>query len=103
MKCEVKPTKAFAHNIIFYFFSFFYLFFYQVINKQWLIKDSSPPGRVKIETNRLICLAGKVFANGPGNLGSIPDRVIPKTLKMVLDTTLLNTQQYKGRIKGKVE
>ena len=30
---------------------------------------------------------------------SIPDRVIPKTLKMVLDTSLLNTQQYKVRIK----
>ena len=44
-----------------------------------------------------------LFANGPGNLGSIPDRVIPKTLKMVLDTPLLNTQQYKVRIKGKVE
>ena len=28
------------------------------------------------------------------------DCVIPKTLKMVLDTSLLNTQQYKVRIKG---
>ena len=33
----------------------------------------------------------------------IPGRVIPKTLKMVLDTSLLNTQRYKVRIKGKVE
>ena len=39
---------------------------------------------------------------GPSDLGSIPGRVIPKTLKMVLDTSLLNTQQYKVRIKGKV-
>ena len=46
---------------------------------------------------------GKMFANGPGDLGSIPGRVIPKTRKIVLDTTLLNTQQYKVRIKGKVE
>ena len=38
-----------------------------------------------------------------GDLGSIPGRVIPKTLKMVLDTTLLNTQHYKVRFKGKVE
>ena len=45
----------------------------------------------------------RVFANGPGYLGSIPSRVIPKTQKMVLDATLLNTQQYKVRIKGKVE
>ena len=42
-------------------------------------------------------------ANGPGDLGSIPGRVIPKTFKMVLDTSLLNTQQYKIRMKGKVD
>ena len=41
--------------------------------------------------------------NGPGDLGSIPGRVIPKTLKRALDTSLLNTQHYKVRIKGKVE
>ena len=45
----------------------------------------------------------RVFANGPGDLGSIPGRVIPKTQKMVLDSSLLNTQHYKVRIKGKVE
>ena len=52
-----------------------------------------------------ICIgpAVRVFANGPGDLGSIPGRVIPKTLKMELDTTLLNTQHYKVRFKGKVE
>ena len=53
--------------------------------------------------NRDIGPAVRVFANGPGDLGSIPGRVIPKTLKMVLDTTLLNTQHYKVRFKGKVE
>ena len=46
---------------------------------------------------------GRVFANGLGDLGSFPGRVIPKTQKMVLDTCLFNTQQYKVRIKGKVE
>ena len=45
----------------------------------------------------------RVFANGPGDLGSIPDRVIPKTQKVVLDATLLNTQHYKIRFKGKLE
>ena len=45
----------------------------------------------------------RVFANVLGDLGSIPGRVIPKTLKMVLDTSLLYTQQYKVHIKGKVE
>ena len=48
-------------------------------------------------------LVGRVFANGPGDLGSILGRVIPKTLKVVLVTSLLNTQQYKVCIKGKVE
>ena len=43
------------------------------------------------------------FANGPGDLRSIPGRVIPKTQKMILDATLLNTQHYKVRIKSKVE
>ena len=38
-----------------------------------------------------------------GDLGSIPGCIIPKTLKMILDTSLLNTQQYKTCIKGKVE
>ena len=50
-----------------------------------------------------IDLVGRVFANGPGDLCSIPGHVIQKTLKMVLDTSLLNTQQYKVCIKGKVE
>ena len=44
-----------------------------------------------------------VFTNGPGDLGSIQGPVIPKTQKMVLDATLLNTQHYKLRIKGKME
>ena len=51
----------------------------------------------------LIGLVGRVFANGPGDLGSILGRVIPKTLKMVLDTSLLNTQKYKVYIQSKVE
>ena len=53
--------------------------------------------------NRLIGLVGRVFANSPGFMSSIPGRVIPKTLKMVRDTSLLNTQHYKVQIKGKVE
>ena len=44
----------------------------------------------------------RVFANGPGDWGSIPSRIIPKTQKMVLDTSLLNTQNYKMQIKDKV-
>ena len=32
---------------------------------------------------QLIGLVGRVFANGPEDLGSIPDHLIPKTLKVV--------------------
>ena len=53
--------------------------------------------------NRAINLMSRVFNNGPGDRGLITGRVIPKTQKMVLDTTLLNTQHYKVPIKGKVE
>ncbi len=64
----------------------------------------------KITTNKIlmyslldIAIMVRVFANGPGNRGSIPGRVIPKTKKMVLDALLLNTQHYKVEIKGNVE
>ena len=43
------------------------------------------------------------YANGPGDQGSTPGRVITKTKKMVFDITLLDTLHYKVRIKGKVE
>ena len=48
-------------------------------------------------------LTGLVFTNGLEDRGSIPGRVIPKTLKMVLDTSLLNPSHYKFRIESKVE
>ena len=50
-----------------------------------------------------IGLAVRVFANGPGDLGSIPGQVILKVSNMVLHASLLNTQHYKVRIKGKVK
>ena len=63
------------------------------------------------EYDKMRKISGKVdkpkhrqrIVDDPGDLGSIPGRVRPKTLKMVLDTSLLKTQQYKVRIKGKVE
>ena len=48
-------------------------------------------------------LMSRVFANGLEDWGSIPGRVIPKTEKLILDASLLNTQYYKVRIKGKVK
>ena len=53
--------------------------------------------------NLPIGLLGRAFANDPGDWGLVPGRVTPKTQKMVLDISLLNTQHYKKRIKGKVE
>ena len=53
--------------------------------------------------SRSIGLAARLFAKGPGDRGSIPGRVIPKTQKRVRDAYLLNTQHYKVWIKGKVE
>ena len=43
---------------------------------------------------RLIGLVARMFACSPGNIGSRPGRVMLKTNKMVLDTSLLNTEQY---------
>ena len=51
----------------------------------------------------LIGEVSRMYTNGPRDESSTPGRVIPKTLKIVLDTTLLKAQQYKVRIKGKVE
>ena len=42
----------------------------------------------------------RVFTNGPGDWDSVLGRVIPKTQKMVLDISLLNTQHYKVYLKG---
>ena len=68
------------------------------------IKDYSYQERFeKLGLTQAIDLMSRVFANGPGDRGSIPGRVIPKTLKMVLDVALLNSQHYKVRMKGKVE
>ena len=45
----------------------------------------------------------RVFASDPGDLGSIPGRVILKTQNIALDASLLNTHNYKVRNKGKVK
>ena len=48
-----------------------------------------------------IGLMVRVFATGPADQSSIPGRVIPKLLKILLNASLCNTQHYKARIKGK--
>ena len=67
-----------------------------------------------IEWNKCVCvcvyiyihifvLVGRAFARGSGYWGSLLDRVISKTKKIVFDTALLYTQHYNVRVKGKVE
>ena len=58
--------------------------------------------RILRPLDRAFSLMSRVFANGLEDQGSIPGQVIPKTQKMVLDATVLSTQHYKVRIKGKV-
>ena len=62
---------------------------------------------IKSEKNkvrvRFIGQVVRVFASSPRDMVSIPGSVIPKTLKMVLDASLLNIQQHKVHIAGKVE
>ena len=57
----------------------------------------------KFCSNTVIGMMVRVLADDLGDLSSIPSRVIPKTQKMVLDASLLNTQHYKVDLKGKVE
>ena len=45
--------------------------------------------------------SGRVFTNGGEDSGSILGQVIPKTQKMEVDASLLNTQHYKVLIKDK--
>ena len=50
---------------------------------------------------KLIGIMVPVFTNGSGDQSSIPGQVIPKSQKMIRDTSLLNTQNYQVWIKGK--
>ena len=43
----------------------------------------------------------RVFANGPVIRGYISGRIMPKTQKTLLDTSLLSSQHYKVQIKSK--
>ena len=69
----------------------------------WCSSNKKILSSLDLISNLNFGVVGRVFANGPGDLDSNPGSIITKTLKMVLDTSLLNTQQYKIHIKGKVE
>ena len=76
----------------------YYLFRSIIIISYW-----KPYSSVQIMFYVGMHLVGRIFANGTGDRGSIPGRVIPKTQKKVLDASLLNTRHYKVWIKDKVE
>ena len=111
----LKKKKKKKKKKIHFYFSFSYFHFSKLYSNKWLGLTMQKVYFFNIFIgfkilassimcfNWLISLKGRVFANGLGDLGSIPGRIIPKTLKMVLDTALLNTQHYKVCIKGKVE
>ena len=56
-----------------------------------------------LKQSTYICQMSRVFTNSPEDLVPIPDWIILKTQRTVLDAALLNTHHYKVRIKGKVE
>ena len=51
--------------------------------------------------NRLIVLVGRVFANDPEDLGSIPGHIISKTQKwyLMLPCLILSNIRYASRVK----
>ena len=55
--------------------------------------------------NRLIGLVGRVFANGPGDRGSIPGQVIPKTFKkwyLIPPCLTLSIIRYVSKVKWSI-
>ena len=101
--CHKTPTKL---NAIYLIYIYIYKEDLAFNNLQWLICHKTQPNHIYLIYMYKVWHMGqmvRVFANGLGDLGSVPGRVIPKTQKMVLDSSLLNTQHYKVRIKDKVE
>ena len=58
------------------------------------IKKKTYSGKLSIFVLEYIFLGqvSRVFANSPGDKDSTPGRVIAKTFKMLVDTSLLNTK-----------
>ena len=77
------------------------VFFYAVIS---VYSSHSSPHSITLKIKlAYIGMMVRVFVNGSEDLGSIQGQVIPKTQKMLLDSSSLNTQHYKVWIKGEVE
>ena len=99
LEINVKSIK-YLNGLIFYESSFFWLAELTIIS---LLMSSAQPSIGICICTIYHWLSGKVFTTGSGDWGSISRRVIPKTQKMVLNTSLLNTQHYKVCFKGKMD
>ena len=75
----------------------------QFQSKQKLHLWKGSEKKISLIFYQAIGLMSRAFTDGPGDRGSIPGRIIPKTQKMVLDPAWLSTQHYKVTIMGKVE
>ena len=90
--CQTRITERFWGSIFEYHEIWPLQFDWSDIVAELYISSAILEGFYK---NYNTALVGRVFANGQGNWGSIPGQVIPKTQKIVLDATMLNTPQYK--------
>ena len=105
--------NVYSNVVIFFFFwslekkKGFVLFYSYliIVRDSFLLRDPLSPWGSKYlsKLNSFLGFRGRVFTNDPIDWDSIPGQVIPKTQKMILDASLLNTQHYEVCIKGKVE
>ena len=93
------PTAADDDFVNRIFLDIFVVIFLQNSMKNW--SNDKPPNLQSFQRQQLFI--SKVFANDSRDRVSIPGWVIPKTQKMILDAALINTQNYKVRIKGKMK
>ena len=100
MRKVIRNVFSIEKSFVMYFMEeiFRNIFYSEIIANYEEVREVF--GEVYVYINIFVNL---VYANCTEYLGSIPGHVIPKTLKTVHDASLLNTQQYKVHIEGKVE
>ena len=76
-----------------------FLFLFRIFFKLYIYRGSERE-RERERVCVCVCVCVRQWS---GDRVSIHGRIIPKTQKMVLDASLLNTQHYKVQIKGKME
>ena len=104
----VCENKTIEYNIYIYIYVYIYIYIYIYIYmcKNKIIKLPMYIAGLYIYIYWPFCIMVRVFANGLGDWGSIPDWVIPKTQKMVLDSSLLNRLniiRYRSKVSGAIQ